>query len=320
MGRNPFKESYIQYLLNCSEAYSERTLEISRRRFRIMDRLVHEEYERGTISTYNPKHLTANDCLQIYNVLRAKDPETQKERQFVTVDKYINDLNNLCKSLDNHCIATMHTRYPNTRKKQVHTRLGYLESDVMELVAETAAGVSDDDFSRLRAYSLVAVYFGAGPRTLEVQHAKAKNVNLEYAVPYIYLDVVKGGETYGESRETPIIQMFLPVIKRYLAAREKYLKEKDLHSEYLFFRLVDGTMLTDKSVRKIRTEVNKDLGISFSGRDCRRSFAQYLKDLGIPIEAISKCMGHSSTKTTERYYARIRSTDALDKMKRFLSY
>ena len=52
-------------------------------------------------------------------------------------------------------------------------------------------------------------------------------------------------------------------------------------------------------------------GMEFDGRKCRRPYDQYPKDMGASIENVSVNMGHSSTKTTERYYARQRSERAI---------
>lgn len=63
-------------------------------------------------------------------------------------------------------------------------------------------------------------------------------------------------------------------------------------------------MLTDKNICQIRNIVEMDTGLIFDSRKCRRSYVQYLKNCGVNIEAISRNIGHSTTKT---YYARIES-------------
>jgi len=57
-------------------------------------------------------------------------------------------------------------------------------------------------------------------------------------------------------------------------------------------------------------------GVRFKWKDLRPTFAQMLKDSGVLIEVISKCLRHTSTRTTELYYARIRSETAFSVARR----
>jgi integrase len=44
--------------------------------------------------------------------------------------------------------------------------------------------------------------------------------------------------------------------------------------------------------------------VKFEIRTLRRTYGQLSLDRGMTIDAVSKSMGHSSTKTTETYYCR----------------
>lgn len=48
----------------------------------------------------------------------------------------------------------------------------------------------------------------------------------------------------------------------------------------------------------------------------RATFAQVAKDRGATMEAVSRAMRHRTTKTTERYYARIRADSAFAEIER----
>jgi integrase len=61
---------------------------------------------------------------------------------------------------------------------------------------------------------------------------------------------------------------------------------------------------------KLKKQVEIASGVEFRWKDFRPTYAQRLKDMGAPIEAVSKCLRHTDTGTTERYYARIRSETA----------
>ncbi len=74
------------------------------------------------------------------------------------------------------------------------------------------------------------------------------------------------------------------------------------------------TYWSDPVFGKLKSELEKASGVRFSIKTFRPTFAQKAKDSGAPIEApieaVSKAMRHTNTRTTEQYYARIRADDA----------
>jgi hypothetical protein len=46
----------------------------------------------------------------------------------------------------------------------------------------------------------------------------------------------------------------------------------------------------------------------------RKAAGQFLIDLGVPLELVSRMLGHADTRITETVYARIRETDVVDRM------
>src|SRR5206468_472073 len=72
-----------------------------------------------------------------------------------------------------------------------------------------------------------------------------------------------------------------------------------------------GECYSEAGWRRRRAKTFAEAGIARANfRVLRPSFAQRLKDRGAPIEAVSKALRHSSTATTERFYARIRTERA----------
>ncbi len=63
-------------------------------------------------------------------------------------------------------------------------------------------------------------------------------------------------------------------------------------------------------------ELSSRSGVAFSLRILRSTFGQWAKDRGAGIESISRAMRHGSTKTTEKYYARVRVDDAFHELER----
>ena len=70
--------------------------------------------------------------------------------------------------------------------------------------------------------------------------------------------------------------------------------------------------LSSNGIDEILNTVCKDLEIDIDARMCRRTFGQRYLDSGLDIESVSILMGHSSTKTTERFYSRKRLDQAME--------
>lgn len=78
------------------------------------------------------------------------------------------------------------------------------------------------------------------------------------------------------------------------------------HNTDLVFTTHVGTPLDDANVRKrFRTILKKVDGLDpekWTPRELRHSFVSLLSDQGVPLEEISRLVGHSSTTVTELVY------------------
>lgn len=61
---------------------------------------------------------------------------------------------------------------------------------------------------------------------------------------------------------------------------------------------------------KLKAELERRSGVGFNLKAFRATFAQRAKNRGAGVEAVSRALRHSSTLTTERYCARVRTEDA----------
>jgi len=101
-------------------------------------------------------------------------------------------------------------------------------------------------------------------------------------------------------------------VERYLMAREEYLRENQRAEIKMLLPNIESTKgeYSDKALRYWKKKVEKESGVTFKLKDLRPTYAQMNKDRGVNIEAIAKFMGHASTGTTEKYYARLKDKDA----------
>lgn len=69
-------------------------------------------------------------------------------------------------------------------------------------------------------------------------------------------------------------------------------------------------------LRKLKGRLKRSSGVRFHLKTFRATFAQMAIDVGVPTDAVSRGMRHASTKTTEKFYARIRSDHAFREFER----
>ena len=69
--------------------------------------------------------------------------------------------------------------------------------------------------------------------------------------------------------------------------------------------------MSANSLTKMKHLVELQTNTTFELRACRRTFGQNLIDQGASVESVSILLGHSTTKTTETYYARKRQDAAI---------
>ncbi|MBO0891096.1 MAG: tyrosine-type recombinase/integrase, partial [Acidothermales bacterium] len=96
---------------------------------------------------------------------------------------------------------------------------------------------------------------------------------------------------------------------RGLQAKDRALAEERgvrWHDDNLVFCTHVGTPLDDANVRKrFRTILKRVDGLDpdqWTPRELRHSFVSLLSDQGVPLEEISRLVGHSSTTVTELVY------------------
>lgn len=311
MSRYPFRECVNQVIRAYTGVFSDATMEVMNRRYNRMEREFTDLWKAGKVSTTNPKLFTVDDVKEYHIFLKNKVKPDGSSLDNVSIDKDFIDLDKLCGYFGNLCVLQFRRQCPALRKRNRKKRLPTLSDEDISWIWTKSESVPSSDFRLLRAYALISLYVGAGLRTIEATHSKVSNITFTENGATIYLDVVKGGDSYGEERTVPFIPEFLPILRRYLAIRQSYLDSYSATSDYVFFSLDNFEILSEKTIRKIREIAEKDLDLEFDGRMCRRTYGQYLKDRGVSIENISVDMGHCTTKTTETYYARQRGDKAI---------
>ncbi|MBW0090633.1 tyrosine-type recombinase/integrase [Pseudonocardia sp. KRD-184] len=173
--------------------------------------------------------------------------------------------------------------------------------------AEALLAASED--STIGAYVVLSLLTGA--RTEELRALTWAHVNLDVTPPHIMVwrSVRVGGDTKTrKSRRTLALpQRCVDVLQaqkvRQAAARR--LAGARWESNDLVFASEVGTALDAANVRRGFRRIATTAGLpakDWTPRELRHSFVSLLSDDGVPIEQISRLVGHSGTSVTELVY------------------
>ena len=147
-----------------------------------------------------------------------------------------------------------------------------------------------------------------GLRNLELRNARLSNLSSDENGYKLWLEEVKGKDSYGEARWVPLLPIGKEFIDRYLVSRRLLLEELGLESDAIIPSLVEDTLFaTDKTLRKLKDHASRDIGIDFDLRILRRTYGQYLVDSEVKFEIVQVALGHNNPNTTFQNYAGVRS-------------
>ena len=276
-----------------SGVYSEAMHSELQRRYPKIGRQLTDLWKQGLITTTNPAKLTAED-IKVYTVYLKK-----RGLATTSIQHDVGSLSTLCIFIaGNYCVQEARVRYPMLYPKRPTKRLPILERPQVDKILRSAGTLTaESNHTRIRAYAEVCFALGMGPRTQEIMHAK-----VEYLMPdlsAIFLDHVKGMGTYGQCRTVPIRPECRPIL-------ELWLKVRSPSSSPYLFPNSRGQPQVLQTLTRHRSMVIAETGVDFDYRTCRRTYAQFLIDEGMPTDKVAMVLGHVNSKTTENAYAKPR--------------
>ena len=136
---------------------------------------------------------------------------------------------------------------------------------------------------------LIKAGYGFGLRVNSALHLKLQDFDFDRKLLHIK------GDKGKKDRVVMLSQNFIEELSQYS-------KNVDA-SEYLFPGLIEGKPLTDRAANKIlKKALDKiDCRKKISFHNLRHSYATHLHESGTSLRDIQVLLGHTSSKTTEKY-------------------
>lgn len=298
MSRYPFDEFSNKYLEVMTGVYAPVTLQHTRRRLRRMGLDIRQHHADGRISTTSPKLMTVED-VRVHLVYRRSLGYSAKE-----YSHELTAMTGLFDFVGNGAVRACLKKYPQLKPTSPRrSRLPVNTSDDCRRMIETMDDAADHgDPQDVRACAMMALFLGCGCRTKELAAIEEQDLDLGAGT----LDIihVKGEDSYGEARTVPVPPWALGILETYLQIKPRTI---------ILFPSPMDQPLSGNSIRRILDHALRMADVDSEPRMLRRTFGQNYLDMGIDsIESVSILMGHASTRTTEKYYARRRNASAIE--------
>ncbi len=310
MGRYPFIPCAHAFLEAIRPYYAASTHRIITRAMRLIGRAFSELRSAGKVSTTNPRKMTQADIEAFLQWMKERKTSNGIGLKPATQANYLAYLAELLLHVENPVMERMralhHVRFPQKISPEIRT---LSEAKVEQIRSELK---SMPGWNGEVARFMVAMYAYSGLRRSELRRARLQDLDIDQWK--ILVAHPKGETRYAPEGIAPILQPARQTVLDFLKARERLLKENGVTGcEPLVPRVYkDGKVdyWTDGMWGGLKDKAQRHAGIPFRVQYLRATFGQMCKDRGASIESVSKALRHRSTKTTELYYARIRSEDA----------
>ncbi len=309
MSRDPWIPRQRAYFEAIKVYYAPRTIHTMDRGFRTIHAAFLELEREGKIRTTNPQRLTRDDIAAFVEWMRSRRTRTGSCLAHSTQANYMDYLNGFLRFESNGVIDQMrklhYVRFP--QKVQAEVRV-LTESKVEELRSKlrTMPG-----YWGSVARFMVAMYAYSGLRRSELRLARLEDLHLDTWT--ILVAHPKGESSWAAAAPAQILPPARSTVADFLRERKRYLEAFGLSScEALVPKVMDGAAgyWSDAMWGKVKAAAVRWSGIRFRIQALRATFGQMCIDWGGRPDAVSRALRHKTTRTTEIYYARIRSDHA----------
>ena len=307
-GKHPLASAVKKYLYATEQYYAPITQAERRRKIRLIGEQMIALSAPQSPQKWNKEHVRA-----FIKWMNNRDIQNATQRKYLALLRDFMEFygNNIFREM----IAKKEIRIPQVPEK-ILTSLSREEIEIIHNATLTMTGWTG---SVSRLITMLYPYSGLRPselRTLKYTDVDTKNWVITVSHP-------KGEKSNGKKRLVAILPHVREDVIQYLRERQLYLQKHGLPEtvEPLIPTVRNAKVYywSDAKLRKVKGKIQRLAGIEFKLKDYRSSFCQIAIDLGAELSAVSKMMGHKTTKTTETYYGRIRDISAIKEIERAFS-
>ena len=311
MGRYPFITIANKFLRENRAYYARSTRANFRRLFRRLNEIFVELKSERKIDYTTPSKMREKEITALIIYMKSEEfaPSTQ--------DKYLDYLNRLLLHSKNTILVHLRKTKKGLMPREVPTEIAVIPQLTLQGIKEAATRLKKR-WNRAVATFAVQLYSSTGLRPSELRRAKLEDVDTTNWI--LHVSNPKGKGRYTTGRSVMIIKSIHETMLTFLLKRDRYLRKyhqpdaEPLIPYCPFWRPHKARYFSQSEWAKLKKKIQKVAGIHFKWKDFRSTFAQVCIDNGAKIESVSRLLGHSSTKTTEAYYGRIRNDKAMEEV------
>lgn len=180
-------------------------------------------------------------------------------------------------------------------------------------IAELAA-LSWDDIDIKREQIIINKSLSEIPALkTDIEAAKKKGLPLPKK-----LVEISDTKSIDSVRSVPINKIIIKEIKRHKAWQQSEMMQNGYRTNYLFTTKT-GELYYKSNLRTALNRLCKKLGIESKGWHCfRHTYGSKLAANGVPIQTVSKLMGHSDISVTAKYYLHINTDEKKAALEKFV--
>ncbi len=264
---------------------------------------------KGKVDSTNPRKLTRDDIAAFMEWMRNRVTRGGSSLSHATQANYMDYLNGFLRFESNGVIDQMRTlhyvRFPQKVSAEVRV-LPEARVEEIRTKLRTMPG-----YWGAVARFMVAMYAYSGLRRSELRRARLEDLRVDTWT--ILVAHPKGETSWAVAAPAQILPPARKTVSQFLRTRELYLSANGVDAcEALVPKITDGVVgyWTDAMWGKVKAAAERWSGIRFRIQTLRATFGQMCIDWGGRPDAVSRALRHKTTRTTELYYARIRSDHA----------
>ncbi len=312
MGRYPFLEVAKNYMERRGRFIAKSTRIEWERKIRYLNRILTQLRSEGRLMHTNPAKIDRDDIGAFVEWAR------DRGLSGATTEKHLRMIKQLCAYSGNPVFERIKEegeKLPRRSPRGIHS----LNEEEVKAIMQVAEEIDGWQGEVLRFIVAMYPFTGARPSELRLAHVE----DLDTQRWTLSIRHPKGETRYGRVRLEPILPPARDAVIRFLKARKERLMKLGVEdASPLIPALHKGTIsfYSANGFRRLKKIVQGKLPPGFpdfSLKTLRASFCQMNIDRDPSlISDVSYAMGHSSTRTTEAFYGRIKQDQALERIQR----